>query len=1010
MKRSIRRWLGLAIVPAALALFGAVAPAQATTFECPGPGVSNPIPNTPFQGSIEVNQASGDCTIDYDVEATGTIDINVQNGVLNAKKITSTTSAILLTAERNNVTTLDLTAGTFLRVLSGLTNGATTGDIDIQGPLVINATEVQSGPPTTHGNVLLRAYGNVKTKDISTGGNKPGGGTKTGGVQIDAHLLSGQNVLFTIGADTANGVNGTISTETVTGGGTTGTGTILGGVRITNGVAGSTGGITLVKMNKIKVQASESRSGWIQLNARDGVLTLPANKLNADGMTKVENPGQPNEMTTHYMAGAIFLAAKTIETEDGTVISASQDPMASGSVHQVVIAAEEIKFKGADGLKIKADGNGVSQAPFLPATVYVLPKGGINPTSTGDQNNVTNLLWTLPFNGQFFQFPGKVFFNGDASAPLLISNDGNHTQTAMTGYPFDFKGGKVTITALGNLNHQIVMGYFGAYDGTKGLSFDNTGLVKIKASGKNNGDAGGRIQIQTDVISLKAIAVDPDPDMPPNDPRDILIKADGPSTGDGNGGEVIVIGTQVNLDPVSKARITADGAPNGTGNAIVNPLSSPGPHAVRLQVTGNSNLTFGAGAGRFKITATGGLTGGNAGSIKVSTAGSIHVRNTFSAIDASAVEDSANGGQIELLSPSVTFQEGNNNNPTQVALNAAGGANGDGGVISLSFAPNFDVNAVLDASPTEGTPAIVAAQAQLAPGKKGARVILNNVPCQEMQTTDSDGLWPRTYYNCVHPDGPESAEDKAPAQTITSKLSVTLRQTAGIKAINIYVFSDIDKHNQAFARSVSNVAAETWQARGNKGLIYESVFENIPGRALTLAEIQETAIHEAGHGFDHLFKQSNGSASQRYSTWIQSDLIDLDFLSNGSARPACTDVSGRAAPFKNMPQVCNGTTLRPEWFSNGVPMSNSTILENDAIAGAFFKAKLNDEQQTGFSEAYAQAFAYEAFAPLTTFNDLFRNPDQVFTNSYFPCIRTWAVSIKNNAVNPPANAVCGDQP
>lgn len=941
MKRSMRRWLGLAIVPAALALFGAVAPAQATTFECPGPGVSNPIPNTPFQGSIEVNQASGDCTIDYDVEATGTIDINVQNGVLNAKKITSTTSAILLTAERNNVTTLDLTAGTFLRVLSGLTNGATTGDIDIQGPLVINATEIQSGPPTTHGNVLIRAYGNVKTMDISTGGNKPGGGAKTGGVQIDAHLLSGQNVLFTIGAATANGVNGTISTETVTGGGTTGIGTILGGVRITNGVAGSTGGITVVKMNKIKVQASESRSGWIQLNARDGVLTLPTNKLNADGMSNGTN---------HYMAGAIFLAAKTIETEDGTVISASQDPMASGSVHQVVIAAEEIKFKGADGLKIKADGNGVSQTPFLPATVYVLPKGGINPTSTGDQNNVTNLLWTLPFNGQFFQFPGKVFFNGDASAPLLISNDGNHTQTAMTGYPFEFKGGKVTITALGNLNHQIVMGYFGAYDGTKGLSFDNTGLVKINASGKKNGDAGGRIQIQTDVISMKAIAVDPDPDMPPNDPRDILIKADGPSTGDGNGGQIFFIGSQFNLDPVSKARISADGAKNGTGNAIASALSSNGPHAVTFTQTGNSFFEFGGGAGRFKITATGGKTGGNGGSVKISTGGSILFTDANKVIDASASETGANGngGAIQINAISVVFPT----NPTKVAINArASETSGEGGIIEIlassSTAPSLlpiNVNTIMKVDGDSSQNLLIS----------DGQITINDIMCRQFKTAFN---YPESFWDCGPRNGSITGQGSTVA-TAASSLEPQLQNilkdrslvTPNNKSVQVYAMRSIDDFANFFSQP-GVVGSSGVYGISNNPIRVSAAFVNIyvggglqpatnplfPASAGSSTIMQASIIHELGHELDYIW--GNQSGLPAFTNLIVPDFTNLNQDSMGFQRPCtaaylpntCANLAP-GTPNANIYQQLGYATINTELFP--IVFEHLESVRNGRIYGA----------------------------------------------------------------------------
>lgn len=897
MKRSIRRWLGLAVVPAALALFGAVAPAQAATYFCdndPNPGPRIPAGLTeqnPLQGSVEIGR-QGECIILNDIVATSTINITNVDGPVTTQKLISTTSGVFVNNGNDKVTTKDIQAGTFVSVLAGLASGpgpsGLQASIEIQGPITINATEMQDDNPSVHGNVLLRAVSSIKTMDISTGGNFPGGGKKTGGVQIDAFLLAGVSTdipVFTIGADTSNGVNGVISTETVTGGGTSGTGTILGGVRITNGAPGNTGGIKVEKMNKIKVQGSASRSGWIQLNAQDGTLTLPTNKLNADGLNG-------------NRAGAIFLAAKTIETEDGTVISASQDDTAPGSVHQVVIAAEEIKFKGADGLKIKADGNGVSQTPFLPATLYVLPKGGINPTST---NLVQSLLWTIPFNGQFFQFPGTVFFNGDASAPLVISADGNHTQLAMTGYPMNFTGGEVTIRAKGNLNHQIVMGYFGSFDGfvTKGISFDNTGLVKINASGKNSGDAGGRIQIQTDLISLKAIAVDQDPEAPPTDPRDIVIKADGPSAGNGNGGEVIILGSQINLDPVSKARVSASAAPNGTGNAIVNNLASNGPHAVRFEA-GSSNITFGNAAGRFKIAATGGMTGGNAGSVKVFTAGTIEVRNAEDLINASASDSSGTGGKIRLSGASVKFRTPNGGpSAVKVSVNASGQIGGEievdnasaippQGMSTFPFVPHLLMN-------VDGAPGAAA-------GTFYGRIKSNNVTCRQYKTQYQ--TWPKTYWDCDNPEQVSSREQAAiDAAGGLQADAMSFSTTLDTNDAQIYIFNEPANMNTFMADSVAGNA----NGVSEDSLKYSAIFRTVSGDDVS-NWFEGNLMHEIGH----LLDAYSGNPSQT-----------LPFSGGATPNPAGDSEMDQAAMATascaqvfNNPSFCSGFANPWDTFSS----------------------------------------------------------------------------------------------
>ncbi|MBZ0184617.1 MAG: hypothetical protein K8F91_00095, partial [Candidatus Obscuribacterales bacterium] len=103
----------------------------------------------------------------------------------------------------------------------------------------------------------------------------------------------------------------------------------------------------------------------------------------------------------------------------------------------------------------------------------------------------------------------------------------------ISGYPTTFAGGDVTIRSVGKSNHGIQMAHDGAFDGTKGLAFNNNGKVTINASDAANEDAmGGYISIRNDVISLFANS--------PTASRDIVIKADGPNPGDGNGGTVFI--------------------------------------------------------------------------------------------------------------------------------------------------------------------------------------------------------------------------------------------------------------------------------------------------------------------------------------------------------------------------------------------------------------------------------------------------------------------------------------
>ncbi|MBZ0185849.1 MAG: hypothetical protein K8F91_06305, partial [Candidatus Obscuribacterales bacterium] len=807
---------------------------------------------------------------------------------------------------------------------------------------------------TQGGNILIVASGNVKTGSINTHATTG----LTGAVEIRANL-SGGSTPFVIGGSGSNGVNGTITATKTTGGGTDPF-KVYGGVYISNGNASSSGGIQLTTMGAIQVNASASRSGAIILDAGAGKLVLPKGKLQTNGA-----PGQG--------AGFIVLLASEIVADNKTTITVNQDDNIAGTAHSVLIAVSKISF-GTE-LEIHANGNGHSSGL---SGIAILPQGAQTVTST---LNIQDLRWMTNVP-DYFNNPAALDFAGTDSAPLTITANGDDTGVFISGYPTTFAGGDVTIRSVGKINHGIQMAHDGAFDGTKGLAFNNNGKVTINASGAANEDAtGGYISIRNDVISLFANS--------PTASRDIVIKADGPNPGDGDGGTVFIKGEKVELGDMSKARISADGAPKGTGWAVLNEdLSSDSGHAVTL-LAGSSKVVLGGGD-NFKITATGGFNGGNAGSVKVKTTGNIRVKNSEDTVDASAVDASGNGGAIVLDGNKVLFTEGNDTTPTKIALKAMGGEDADGGTISLSFAPNFDVNAVLDASSVEGTPAIAAAQAQLNPGQKGARIILNDIICQEMQTTGSDGLWPRTYYNCVHPDGPETAEDQAAASAVLVRLTPALRLLGS--PIKIYIFKDAADFGQAFQRIDTDLAGTTWQARSNKGKIYSSVFQN----GFPVSVLEEIAIHEIGHGFDHVFKQDNQSASTRYINWVQADFTYLDFVPGGGQRPACPNGASVPTPFANIPQVCDSNGNQIAFFG----MLNSDILQDAAIGQYWFTAKLNDENKLGWAELYAQALAFQAYV-IPTGNIAYIVPDNVFFNGFFQCTRNWAEELRNGNSNPP---------
>lgn len=805
MKLSIRRWLALAVVPAALAMFGAVAPAHAVTFaNC------NDIPSTGHVGSVTVTQA-GDCDIPFDLNYPDGTTLLITNGKLTTKKITSDNGEIFLSSTNSTVETKKLSAGTKVRVIAGLQGGTAASSITIDGDVISNASNIETG----NANIMLRARGLIKTKDIKTNGTMGPASLRSGGVQIDADMSGQNNVLFTIGADTVNGVNGNINTRSVHGGGNTPIGTVESGIRITNGTANSTGGITVTDPKNIKLGNSNSRAGQVELNAQKGAITLPAGQLDASGET-----GQG--------AGFIFLLADKIVTADGTKINARQNQAVSGTIHQVVIAARTIEFQGQNGLEVLADGDGASSTAL--ANIFVVPQGGVTSSST---NSIDQLQWTRTFTDDFRSFPGEVNFQGAGSAPLTISANGNNNGVVITGYPVMFSGGDLTISSRGeNFDHDVEISFLNEsmYDGTKGVAFNNSGDVLINVRPRNDMDGvGGDIIVKTDVIDFNTPS------------KTISLKAQGP-TGQhtGNGGTIKITATQANLDDTTIVKLLADAAPLGTGSAVLGDFSDPNsPHAISFTLTGTSNFDFGGDDEQFFMSATGGKLSGNAGSVKVNLVnGSAFLPNVENFINASASETGAtgNGGAIQIKGLAVTFPGTATPN---MSLNAKGTTiAGEGGKIeilgSASTAPSnlpINVNEIMKVD--GGNNLLNASEIDF------GKITVNGVLCQQRTTGESS--WPKSYWNCAHPLG--STQNEGFLRNAIVALPNNVQAVFENPDVQVYVMKDRTDFNRffgssggpSFGSSVYDVAAAF-----NEDSQQNDISAFLPG----------IIMHELGHHYD----------------------------------------------------------------------------------------------------------------------------------------------------------------
>ncbi|MBP9092937.1 hypothetical protein KBI23_18075 [bacterium] len=537
---------------------------------------------------------------------------------------------------------------------------ATSGHLRIEATNFIN---IKADVTTSEGrNLLFYSDGDVATGSITVDNSEA---SSAGAVIIKAHRTGGSTEFVIGGTDETNGVNGSITTDTVDGGATEVTSFSHGAVYITNG---GDGGITVTSASNISVKGTSSKSGGITLNAEDGTIKLPAGTLSADGTGA--NPGS-----------FIQLLAETIETVDGTIISAS-DSGVSDTQKLLQIAANNITLTGTSGLEIKANGGGNSAYPTY---LQIFPKGSV---SIYDNDYTTSFLYW--YNTESISGGGAapVSFNGAGTARLKISCNGSHARTFISGYPLVFNTGETQIECKGDEDHEIQISRYSATGGD-GLQFVGDD-VTIDASGLDDGDGG-----------LIAIYMDP---VYRSDTGKVVMKADGKDTGDGGhillqpGTSDLVFGTadeqysfssKGGLTSGSGGKIEIQGYSSSievigaTDTTTVLDVSVPGTdgHGGEINITayGAAGLTFDASNPSY-LKANGGSASGDGGKIVIVTSNvpmTIGAGNGDVSLSAVAQDGDSAGGTIDLMSwYGITAES--------INIDVSAHGTGDGGTIKLN--------------------------------------------------------------------------------------------------------------------------------------------------------------------------------------------------------------------------------------------------------------------------------------------------------------------------------------
>ncbi len=603
--------------------------------------------------------SSGDITVG-NLGAGSSITVNASSGGITAQNVVSGSATDIILTATGDITTQGVNSGASAEV-------KTTG-----GTISVTTVDTNSGG-SSRGNVWLQASGNIGAGAINTHG-----GSTAGNVDIEANT-GGTSTAFNVGGGGSNGC-GTI-TASVTSGGGTDPGLSNFVVVIVNGDSGSDGGITVSHMTDINVSASSSHAGFIVLNAQSGPISLPAGTLSADGAT-----GQ--------MAGNIFLLADTVSAADGAVLSANQDNSATGSYHQVVIAANTVTVTGTSGLAIHSDGNGPATDV---STTWLGPQGSVVITTGGTLDGRT-------FEDDFYTTDAPFTVSG--TGPLTISANGKKELVAVIARPITFSTtGTLTITANGDSTEQILITNPVVDGSTTGLSFGGNVVLSSNGLTTVGGDnGGGEIEINTvDQLTLAGTAT---------------VSANGVSSGNGGGIAVVTVNGDLKVgtgtgDFSFSAKSGTSGG-NGGGidlepgaNFVVDSSALGSDLAFNAAgSTGNGGTltvyaqTFNNSVGVITFNGDGGSTSGDGGTVSItawwfdSMGSSVPVSLSSSGLAITAdAPGSGNGGSVSIeTGPSTLTVDG-----SAISV-AAAGSTGTGGTISLSSGNQLTVTGTLSAN------------------------------------------------------------------------------------------------------------------------------------------------------------------------------------------------------------------------------------------------------------------------------------------------------------------------
>lgn len=569
-------------------------------------------------------------------------------------------------------------------------------------------------------NVVLRAGNTIQTKTIDV--SKTDGSSFAGAIDISACLAEGTENEFTIG-DTAPanglGVEGQLIAHTDNGGNFD-PDKFTGGVRVyTKG----SGNIRVVSGSDISVTASQSRNGVIFLDAdaeAGGKVILGGGTYSVDG-------------TGSSAPGAILLLGEEISMDDDVILTSSYEGSENKN-HYVTLSADKVNLGG----DLTINGNGQQ------GLVELLPKGAVTLTS----NMEPDLEWTTDRPNGVDGTDGELSIEG--SGELNLSSNGSGCSVLVTGNPVTFQvTNDVTLSSTGpDVYHSVAITFSGetARD-AGGVVFQTSGEVNVAVQGTDGGP-GGAFLIDMSLVNVETtdkITVNADGEdenggliswkakngnITVAEGKQLRFTANGGTSGaggsikfeatafgpsitlrdtelavnagDGQGGNVNVLATDVGVINFESFKATANGAEEGNGGVInvkgealyldkltleANAGSDGNGGPITLEAVGDMQIFATEAPGLSQISSNGGTATGNGGGVFI-TGGDVWIANQMTT-KCSAL-GAGTGGDIIITCNNDGTSLNLNEDGVVLEANGAGEDFGRGGDISLIVSAEED--------------------------------------------------------------------------------------------------------------------------------------------------------------------------------------------------------------------------------------------------------------------------------------------------------------------------------